>query len=277
MKILINYSTENFYLSQKLLNKSASKYFDKIISYNKKKIEKTDFYKKNKNILDNKRGSGFWCWKPYIILDSLSKISENDILMYCDSGSLILDSPKFLFDLCKNRNLVIFSNGGYKQSMWTKRDCFVYTNGDNEKFHNAQHGLAGYNLWRKTKFTINFLQEWLRYCCNINIISDKENICGLPNLKNFIEHRHDQSILTQLVTKYNIETFRNPSQYGRVQMMENLKNKDIDFFKNLQVDTDPRSCPKILNNSNYNTIIYACGMLSKKSYENLKNKFKFGG
>jgi hypothetical protein len=41
-------------------------------------LKKTEYYKKNKFILDQERGGGFWCWKPYVIYETLNKLNNND-------------------------------------------------------------------------------------------------------------------------------------------------------------------------------------------------------
>jgi hypothetical protein len=51
------------------------------------------------------------------------------------------------------------------------------------------------------------------YSENENIISDLPNITK-PNLKGFKDHRHDQSILSNLAVKYNINLNPQPSQMG---------------------------------------------------------------
>ena len=35
----------------------------------------------------NKKGYGYWIWKPYIIKEALSKIKEGEILLYVDGRS----------------------------------------------------------------------------------------------------------------------------------------------------------------------------------------------
>ena len=51
--ILVNFATPNFYKAQKQLNRSAMKYgVDTCISYKKSSLKGTEFYKKNKDILD---------------------------------------------------------------------------------------------------------------------------------------------------------------------------------------------------------------------------------
>ncbi|MDN3017798.1 hypothetical protein PH210_16485 [Paenibacillus sp. BSR1-1] len=92
MKYLVNYANRNFYGSQARLNASALKFgIDQVFSYQEKDIIGTEFFKKNDEILNQPRGAGYWLWKPYIILDVLSKIKENDIVVYSDSGIEIID------------------------------------------------------------------------------------------------------------------------------------------------------------------------------------------
>ena len=42
------------------------------------------------------------------------------------------------------------------------------------------------------------------------ILCDGPNVCGLPNLDGFRDHRHDQSILTILAIKHGIKTHPSP-------------------------------------------------------------------
>jgi hypothetical protein len=74
---------------------------------------------------------------------------------------------------------------------------------DNEKYHNSQMTYASICFWKKTDTTMSFLEEWLRYCKNPNVLTDIENIHG-DNLPNFVDHRHDQSVLTNLTIKYDM-------------------------------------------------------------------------
>jgi hypothetical protein len=61
---------------------------------------------------------------------------------------------------------------------------------------------------------VKIVEEWLTYCMDPRIITDQDNTCGQPNLPEFRDHRHDQSVISLLVAKYRIEQFRNPSQWG---------------------------------------------------------------
>ena len=45
------------------------------------------FYKKFQSFLEeNKRGYGYWLWKPYLISWAMQDLKDGDILVYADSG-----------------------------------------------------------------------------------------------------------------------------------------------------------------------------------------------
>jgi hypothetical protein len=52
----------------------------------------------------------------------------------------------------------------------------------------------------------------MRYCRDPRVVSDQPNRCGLPNLPGFIAHRHDQSILTNLVVKHGLRCPGHPAE-----------------------------------------------------------------
>jgi hypothetical protein len=72
---------------------------------------------------------------------------------------------------------------------------------------------------RKNDFVINFINEWLHYAKDYRIITDSANECGLPNYPEFVDHRHDQSILSLLGGKYKIKNIPDVSQYGIGRMV----------------------------------------------------------
>lgn len=62
-----------------------------------------DFKEKNKDILSIKKGAGLWVWKPYVILQSLKRVKDEDFLFYSDSGILILKDLKPLAEICAEK------------------------------------------------------------------------------------------------------------------------------------------------------------------------------
>lgn len=251
IKYLVNFATPNFYKSQKILNNSAIKFgIDKTISWNKKQLKKTGFYKKNKEILNQKRGVGFWLWKPYIILDLINKINEGDLILYSDSGIEIINDLNPLFKICQRQEqngVILFTCGGHINKIWTKRDCFVLMDCDSKKYWDHEQTLGSFQIYIKNKNSIKFLKEWLFYCQNKYIITDMSNISGLPNFPEFKDHRHDQSILSILAVKYSKELFRDPTQWGNYLKMTKFR-KPHEFLITKYSDNP-------LTNSTYFTLL----------------------
>ena len=49
------------------------------------------FVERNKNILNKKRGAGYWLWKPYVILKALLENADwGDLIIYIDAGVQII-------------------------------------------------------------------------------------------------------------------------------------------------------------------------------------------
>ena len=86
-------------------------------------------------------------------------------------------------------------------------------NCDEQKYYDAPQIDASYQVYKKCDFVMDFLNEYLKYSENENIITDAPNIT-LPNLPEFIDHRHDQSILSNMAVKYGIKLYPEPSEWG---------------------------------------------------------------
>ena len=203
-----------------LLEKSSSERgkVDQFIRYTREWLETTDFYPKNRYILDNPRGNGFFIWKPFIILQTMESLNEGDIVMYSDAAVEILNDLSPLFSIAEEKDHVVFEiAGGHNNKTWTKRDCFVLLNCDEEKYWNDLQLTATFSLWKKTEENIAFLKEYLRYLRDPRIVTDDPNMCGKPNFLEFRYHRHDQSVLSILTRKYNFERFCDPSQWGNTE------------------------------------------------------------
>lgn len=216
MIYLISFATQEFKYSQKILKISALRNgVDKVFLFNRKKLEKTVFYIKNKEVLDEKRGAGYWLWKPYYILEILKELKDNDYLIYSDSAIEVKHNIKPLIDIVCKKEMLLFAEGGlHPNSQYTKRDCFVLMNCDLKKYWRSNQLLASIQIYKKTKKSIRFLEGLLKFSENPNIITDIPNIAGKNNFSNFIDHRHDQSVLSLFALKNKIEIYRDPTQWG---------------------------------------------------------------
>lgn len=215
--ILINFA-HNKYIQSRAYNSHTGITvggFDKVFEYGMSHID-GEFYNKNKHIIEQERGAGYWLWKPYIILKTLENCEDGDRVFYCDAGCSFIGSFKdYFFDLLdgEEKGIILF-NGAHPQSAYTKMDCFHYMGCDSDRYFKSKQLTATFQLVRKTEFSLSFYRSYLEYCEDDRILTDKPNECGMPNLPDFIDHRHDQSVLTNLKEKHGIKTYEDPSQWG---------------------------------------------------------------
>lgn len=227
-KKLCSFGDEKYYGSLRALERTSLKFgFDFFEGYTREWLKKTDFWEENKFILSQNRGAGYWIWKPYIILDSFQKMNDGDIVMYSDAAVTVINDPSPLFELAEKNSIVVFSVGGgilgdRKNKTWTKRDCMILMDADSQDFYEQTQTTGSFSLWKKDNKSINFLNKWLHFLKNPQIVTDSPSSIK-SNLPSFIEHRHDQSVLSILSLKEKLERWRDPSQWG---------NEEIPFFNN---------------------------------------------
>ena len=141
---------------------------------------------------------------------------------------------KFISDLSilpeiiqKSRQDIIPFELKKTEKHYTKRDAFVLMNCDTKKYTEYVQRVGGYILCKNTSFTRSFFAEFEEWARDDRIITDIPNQCGYPNYDGFVAHRHDQSIYSLLTKKYNLDGFRDPSQFG---------NKRKAFYSNSNYD-----------------------------------------
>ena len=168
-----------------------------------------DFKRKWQQVLQpGVRGFGYWCWKPYIILKTLEKLSDNDILLYCDAGCHL--NPKGLtrllcyFEQLRNDALGIkaftahYSLIDVKERRWTKGSIFDFFDCRNKTSVTDSAQIAATQVMiRKCYRSMDFVNEWYDAICkDFALIDDTPS--KSKNLSGFIEGRHDQSIFSVL-------------------------------------------------------------------------------
>lgn len=215
----MSFANHRYQSKQANLSRSAKAYFDVVHSFGPDDIDPI-FFEENKLILMEQRGAGYWAWKPYFMLKCFQNMSDGDILFYADAGSTITNDVSPLFDLLQGmptKTLLFFNRGenekAFTNKWYTKYDCFHLMNCLGEEFFDGDHADAAFQVYEKNDFNKNFLEEYLRYCLNWQIVSDAKSIHG-QELEGYREHRMDQSILSNLAIKYKIHLCPQPDQYG---------------------------------------------------------------
>jgi len=152
---------------------------------------------------------GFYAFKPLVILDIMSKISDGDVILYHDAGR-----PEYNFSFKKNLlplvNTVIdhyqgigLCEGGWSHNQLTKDKCFKLMGCDNSYIREKFQLTANWGVYEKNPKVLSFLNDWKRWCLVHDVICtsvDEQNHDG------FTRHTWDQSILTNLFHLYSLKT-----------------------------------------------------------------------
>lgn len=214
MIVAVNYANEPYRATQKYCTYSAYKYgVDKVYEYGPADID-TEFYNKNRNILEKKRGGGYWLWKPYVICKTLDKIDYGDYLLYIDSGSYFIRNINAVLKCMDENNddLISFALP-FIEKQWTKKEIINYFKcNENVKILDSCQRIATFIFMKKTDRTVCFMRKYLETAQhNLLITDDLNSVIQDPM---FIENRHDQSLFSVLAKLEKIPVYKDPSEYG---------------------------------------------------------------
>jgi len=231
--LLINYATERFFKSQKLNSASGITHgLSGVIQWSSQDIDQK-FKEANKKILDLPRGAGYWLWKPYFILKSLSLVDAGDIVFYSDAGAVFIRDVNPILDICKESSSGVTTfrlSGGHKEGEYTRREVMEKIGVDSEKVRKSNQHMASFCLFRKCTYTVDFLNSWLSYCRQPDIITDTAgDISSFPEFK---DHRHDQSVLSLLIKKNNLSPLADPTQWGIIHKETSASDHFIHHHRN---------------------------------------------
>ena len=215
-KYYLTYSDDKF-IKQKLFAIRAAKYiggFDEVISRSPANID-PNFFQENIAILKQKRGAGYWLWKPYFIYQVLSCMDFGDYLFYSDSGAYFLKNVGVLISELEKTNQDIM---GFElpliEEQWTKKELLINLDCLDDRFTKTNQMLASFMLIKNSIDSLRFFKRYLELSCDIDNITDSYQK-GVSQDNHFIEHRHDQSIFSLLYKKNNYTPFKDPSQLGK--------------------------------------------------------------
>lgn len=185
---------------------NESEVFDETILYTAEDLKNDQIFwnQHSEFILNNKRGYGYWLWKPYLIKKTIEQMKDGDILLYADAGCEIDIRKQDTFSKCieivKTDKILSIPSAG--DQYYTKMDLIEKLNMNSKKYLNTAQQQAGVVLYLACNETRNLVNEWYNLGCDYHNIDDTPSI--IRNLVEFKCHRHDQSIFSLLVKKNNL-------------------------------------------------------------------------
>jgi hypothetical protein len=201
----------------------------------------------NSWLWETPRKFGFgWCaWKPYIIIDALSRLRNGDVVFYVDADCVPIADLSIVFDIARRDGLMLFDCQGFTNSMMTRHDCLMAMGLDKPEIANAKAACARFCAFRKGSFLAQqILMEWYTY--SINPLCQQWGFGDWTKRQpgdvhsvytqeypDFFRHSTEQSVLAALASKYNVQLYREACQFGCWD-----KPPDVDYYNKYNVIHD---------------------------------------
>ena len=207
----ITYANDVFAKAKSRLLHQAKQFypFETIQGYGPSDLS-VEFTQKFANILNMKRGAGYWIWKPIILKQKLDQMQNDEMLVYLDAGCNLnpLGMPRFLeyINMLKTSDYGILSfqmsgrpdlSGNLeKEICWTTTEIFNYFNidPDSEIGKSGQYSNTCFIL-KKNKHLMDILDIFIKALYdNVLLFTDYYN--NEKQNYEFKENRHEQSVFS---------------------------------------------------------------------------------
>jgi hypothetical protein len=214
MKHLVNFADSGFEAAQRLNSATALRKggFDAVHSFSPEDIEPA-FLDAHGEILRQRRGSGYWLWKPHFIQRVLDSARDGDFVFYSDAGAMFIRKVDHLIAAMDRAEVDVMSfELPLPELQWTNSRTFQVMGCESDAYRWTNQRNGAFMLFRKTPYATSFVEEFLSWCTDASIVTDASNEIARDPFS--ITHRHDQSIFSLLCKRRGLPAFRDCSDYG---------------------------------------------------------------
>jgi hypothetical protein len=192
---------------------------DVLFSHDLTFLKNTEFYQEYSHMFKHHRLCGYACWKPYVILDAMKQMDDGDVVFYYDCNyvdfsEIIHGSRQTLSQFTEMTKEIghVFHATEYQERQCTKRDAFILMDCDKPCFYQTPQVQSTWCSLLNNEKNREFVQLWLDYSKDERIITDQANCLNEKNRPGFIAHRHDQSVMSLMVKKFNYNYYIHPNK-----------------------------------------------------------------
>ena len=205
--VTASFNSTNYKRGQRFIDKLSTKLNVKHFAFDKDDLYNSQFYKDNKDwfktspLAKKENKYGAFVWKPQFILEAMEELNEGDKVMYIDTFDVFHPELFRYVDQVMGDDPCLLVSGNSRNGDYTKRDCFVYMDCDEEDYWDSPQLEAGISFWRVCDEAKAILNEWKKWLFDERVNGLMTDFSGKPQLDGFKEIRRDQSILTNLAVR----------------------------------------------------------------------------
>jgi len=168
-----------------------------------------------------KKGFGYYIWKPQVLLQALKQCGNVDLVCWVDAGFTF--NPAGINRFIEYAQMALSARSGmisffnvHTESVWTKQDLAVRLGLQHDPMVMGSSQLAsGFFLFRPTVSNEKLIESWKQLSLEHEYHFSDDSLSIAPNVPEFREHRHDQSIFSLLRKAAGFDaTFYEVQDYG---------------------------------------------------------------
>ena len=224
---IITYASKSFANCAKVLGTvSLTRDFDSFEIFTNENLT-SHFKQLNSETLKLERGSGYWIWKPQIILQKCSKLQSSDFLFYFDAGSFPTKSKDFFEKNLDPSRINLWILPGHKIEEWVDPKVLDGV-GFPKSLRKNPMVWAGAIGFRPEPELAEVINEWSNLC-QVPEYLRPDSFQDYEKPLQLMWHRHDQSLLSMLVAL-------KPEYFNLVNQTDlNLINSTFNRHRNLKI------------------------------------------
>ncbi len=200
--VTVAFGDKKYKRGQRFLDRHAQKCNANHFGYSETDLVESDLYTDiAPEWMSKDNNYGWFAWKPYFILKTMEKLKEGDKVFFLDSLDIFHPELLNYVDEIMGDDSCLLPLGNSRNAEYTKKDCFVYMECDEEDYWESRQLEAGFTFWKVCDESKNILREWLTFCLDEKVNGELTAFSNLKEDDKFKECRHDQSILTNLAIR----------------------------------------------------------------------------
>ncbi len=219
-RVLVTFTDQRMKAARRRLCRQAKEMdvYSDILSASERDLDRDFRHRFKEYLTAEHRGFGYYAWKPQIVLQTLERLNDGDVVHWIDSGchlnpagrgrlldffAMVNEAPSGVqgFECLPPNGSLIYRDRQFPnqvESMWTKGDLLdrLQVRDRPEITETQQLGATTFFV-RKCPASMDFMRHWIAvFSQDFSMIDDRPS--RSPNLPGFVEHRHDQSIYSIL-------------------------------------------------------------------------------
>ena len=146
--VTVAFGDKKYKRGQRFLDRHSQKCDANYYGYGESDLLKSDLYKQSPEWMSPENNYGWFAWKPYFILKTMERLQDGDKIFFLDSLDIYHPEIFSYVDDVMGDDPCLLPLGNSRNADYTKKDCFVYMECDEEDYWDSRQLEAGFTFWK---------------------------------------------------------------------------------------------------------------------------------